>query len=189
MPVAFYALSYKDTGSVLAFCSLEQQTLVDAASVTALRDRLVGPGLSISISTRSGQPLNIAADDLVVDEVDVPDPRAIASDPYSRQILIPSDASTKPGDGKRKQLTQPGSNVSLKLDLQGNLTAKPANPPPPPVNMYAILEGHSALPVVLQVPNNTATFPFGGALTGGSAYAVLFVGQGLHTFVGLMKAE
>jgi len=187
MPVAVYALSYKDTGSVLALCSLEKQAVVDQASANALRDRLVGDELAISMSTR-GQPITIAAEDLVLDEVEVADPRALAGDPYAYQLAAVSDGPSRFGDGTPKQLVQPGNNVTLRLDADGTLTATTANDPQR-INLYAILEGHSAIQVTLQVQSDVASFRFDERLTPNQAYAILFVGERLRTFVGLLGVE
>lgn len=195
MPIALYALSYKDTGSVLAFCSLEQQQVVDPASASALRDDLVGSEafvLAISTSSRISQPITVPRVDLVLDEVDVDSlspsrVRALAGDPYAYQLELPDDTHSF-GDGTPKKLTPRGNNVRLRLDTEGTLTATPANDPQR-INLYAILEGQSALKVTLQVQGDIATFPFGTPLTSGQAYAVLFTGQGLRTFVGLIRAD
>lgn len=191
MPVATYALSYKDTGSILSFCTMEKQKVVDQASANALRDQLVGTSLVIAVRTRSDGPFTIPAADLVVDEIQIADPLQLARDPYSFVISVPSGGTATFGDGTPKPVTQIiNPNVTLTLSAaNSSLKVVPSSIPGTKTNVYGILAGQGLSTASIQFPQLFTTLTFSGAaLTLNTAYPLLFVGQGFSTTVGLFPA-
>jgi hypothetical protein len=191
MPVAIYAISYQDSGAILSFVALEKQSVIDKPSAQALHDRLVGTGLVVSLQTPASQPFKIPASQLFVDEVQNVEQVDLADNPFIYVLAPPANPSATPGDGTPKQVTKiANANVDLTLaHASSKLTAAPHNPSGTKIQMYAILAGHDVASGSQQLPATTAEFDFGGgAITQNAAFPVIFVGQGLSTFVGLLKA-
>jgi hypothetical protein len=186
MPVTTYAISHKDTGSILSYCVLGDQKVTDTASSTALRDRLVGDNLVISLSTTPSPGFSFLKSDVVVDEITI-DP-ATQSDffqnPFSYVLSIPTGGA--PGDGKVKTIGHGGTIVSLVLDTGGTLTLTLPTGLGPTTKLVGVLEGHAPVPITLNAPAATVGIPLGAATPTG-AVAVMFLGQGLPSSIGMMK--
>jgi hypothetical protein len=108
MPAAFYAISFKATASVLAFCSLEKQAPPDQAAWDKLRDGLVGDALPVGLPVTKA--LQLPSSSLAVDLIGGAPPSRVIVDPYAYQVsLVGGDAV--PGDGKEKALKPAGGNT------------------------------------------------------------------------------
>lgn len=183
MATAVYAISHKDTFSILAVCSLQKQPVSDAKTASALLDRLVGGKMTLSIPTAHAGPISIPASVLIIDEVNI-DANTLALNPYGYQIA--PTGTQKPGDGTPKGVSAFSNPTTISLAANGTLTVKPVNPPGPPIPMYAILEGHQPQSLTLQVPNDHVDFAFTDTLISKTAYGVVFVGLGVPTLVGTL---
>lgn len=183
MPVATYAISYKDTGSILSFCVLAKQQLTDAASVAALLDRLVDDKLVISLRI-GATGFSFSKTDLAVDEITINQTTQsdFSQDPFKYGLVLP-DPSSKPGDGKVKTIKEGGFR-SLTLHTDGKLTLDLGANLGPTTNVYAALEGHAPITHQLTAPAPGVTFDFATTIAG--AKAVLFLGQGLKSSVELI---
>ena len=184
MPITTYALSHKDTGSILSYCMLEKQTLPDAAAVSALLDRLVGDKLILSFRTPAGTGFEFAKSDLAVDEITVNSSTQsdFPTNPFAYVLVLPS-ATAAPGDGTTKTIKL-GGVVTLTLPTTGMLEVDLPAALGPPTMLIGILEGRAAQTITLYANASTGTIPLGPVLAGHRA--VVFIGQGLATHVGLL---
>ncbi len=194
MPAIIYALSYKDTGSILSYCMLEKQKLVDKPAVAALLDRLVGDNLLLSLKTSGGDGFKIPKADLVVDELTITDP--VERDKFVRapyNYVLDASDPTKLGDGSPKTL-----GTALAVDsykLSSTTTPKPSflvtlsNPLISTVQGYVLVEGVPPVAGNATSPQSAIKFSLPvGSLTAGQLYAVIFAGRGVAPFFGFQKA-
>jgi hypothetical protein len=195
MPTTFYALSYKDTGSILSYCMLEKQTFIDQSAVDALRDAIVGDNLVISLSMPGGNPIKIPKSEVSLDEVKVEqqDLTTFTRQPYTYVLAIPNDGSTKPGDGKLKHIMIP-DDVVIALSEQpsgqpSRLTVSIA-PSNSPENrpLFALLPGQSPGTGMLATSQQSSAASLIAKVTKDTVYPVIFIGHNLRTKVGLLKA-
>lgn len=187
MPVTTYAISHKDTGSILSYCVLGDQKVTDTASATLLRDRLVGDNLVISLNTTSTPSFSFLKSDLVVDEIAIGTTQTdFLQNPFAYVLSIPPSA--QPGDGTVKTIESGGVRALTLNAASGTLTLTLPAGLGPPTKLVAVLEGHAPVPITLSAPASTVNIPVAGAALTTSALAVIFLGQGLQSSVGLMKA-
>ncbi len=188
MPSALYAISYKATASVLAVCSLEKQDLTSKKAPDELRTRLVGDKLTISMSTKTQQPLAIGADDLAADEIDIVDQAPLVSDPYAYGLV--AQDPTQPvhaGDGTVKKVAKGSNSVTVALTHNGVLTVTFTNAPHALTSFGVLFEGKDIENDTIVYPDNSRTFQV-GALTQNAYYAVIVVGTGIPTFAQMVIA-
>jgi len=187
MTATTYAISHKDTGSILSYCVLGDQKVTDTASATSLRDRLVGDKLVVSLNTTSTPGFSFLKSDVVVDEIAID--KTTQSDffqnPFAYVLSVPTGGA--PGDGKVKTINHGGTIVSLALDVAGTLTLTLPTGLGPTTKLVGVLEGHAPVPITLNAPNSTVGIPLGAALAATHAFAIMFLGQGLPSTIGLMK--
>jgi hypothetical protein len=189
MPAAFYAISFKATSSVLAFCSFEKQSAPDQAARDQLRDALVGDKLPVGLSPNG--TLKIAPTLLAVDAITGTPPADITDDPYKYQL---GSAGTDPvlaGDGKDKTLKPAGANtvnglitatattkvVSVLLSLDA-----PAPNPPGAVPAWLLFDDLSPIAGVIAPGNKkliTFQLPLTLTLAAGDERDVLFLMEGV----------
>lgn len=117
MPKALYGISFKDTGSLLAVCSVEQRTLT-ADSAAAMLKELVGDQLRLSVGDPSGKQIQIKSEFLALDELKGPAlPANVLADLYSYKVVIAQGGQL--GDGTPKEVSNASGPtldlVSLKL--------------------------------------------------------------------------
>jgi len=189
MPVSIYAISHKDTGSILSYCVLGDQKVTDVASATALRDRLVGDKLVISLRTAASGGFSFLKSDVTVDEITIDESSQsdFYRDPFAYVLVLPS--SSQPGDGKIKTIGPGGPLSKFQLNAAGTLTVTLPTGLGPPTKLLAVLEGHAPSPITLSAPSSTVDIPLGvSSLTAGHSYAVVFLGQGLPSSVVLLPA-
>lgn len=187
MPVSTYAISHKDTGSILSYCILADQKVTDAAAATALRDRLVGDTLVISFRTTSTGGFSFLKSDLAVDAITVD--KNTQGDFYKNPFAyVLSLSSSKPGDGQIKTIGPGAPVTTIQLHTSGKLEVTLPTGLGPTTNLVAVLEGHPPAPIQLNAPNNSVEIPLGPAsLSATQAYAYIFLGQGLPSRVVLQN--
>jgi hypothetical protein len=200
MPIATYVLSYRDTGSILSYCRLEKQTLLNQQAVAALLDHLVGTNLAFSLSTSTGG-FTIPKSDLALDELEINDDKVLAAfirEPF-KYVLDLTDPTTKLGDGTTKKLGLPQTPQTFNLFSSNPPPATPAHPSNmlavhfanqlgPPIPAYALLEGQTPVVGILQTPNFDINFSL-PALNKNQLYALIFVARGIQPFVGFTQAQ
>jgi hypothetical protein len=181
MPAAFYAISFKATASVVAFCSLEKQAPADRAAWDKLRDALVGDALPIGFSAQS--PLRLPFTTLAVDLITDPPPRGVISDPYAYQVSS-VEAEVVPGDGKEKVLKAASSNGvagPIAIDKVSKLVTVTLNvPPPPTVAAWLLFEGLEPISAT-SIAGLTVTFQLPGGVALGAKADVLLLMDGVST--------
>jgi hypothetical protein len=127
--------------------------------------------------------------DVVVDEIAID--KTTQSDffpnPFGYVLSVPTGGA--PGDGKLKTINHGGVIQSLKLKTTGTLTLKLPTGLGPTTNLVAALEGHAPVSIALNAPNDTVDIPLAASFTLNHAFAVMFLGQGLPSTVGLMTAQ
>jgi hypothetical protein len=189
MTVVTYAISHKDTGSILSHCMLADQKLTDAASAQALLDRLVGASLVISLNTTGTPSFKFQKADLAVDQiaVDVTTQGDFYPDPFLYVLSLP-DATSRPGDGKVKTITNGGTRTLVLNTATGGLKVTLPTSLGPTTNMIGAVEGQAPVAIALRTPNAAVEIPLGGTFSAGHAYAVMFLGQGLKSSIELLKA-
>jgi hypothetical protein len=104
MPVAFHAISFRDTRTLLALASFEKQELIDDDARNKLRDSLVARELLIRVDTSA--KFTVASSYLALDVLSEPPPRSSYTDPLSFKINLASTGEVVAGDGSEKIITK-----------------------------------------------------------------------------------
>ena len=187
MPAALYTISHKETRHVLAIASFEKKTtLTDEDAWDDLRKTLVGEDKLTLPTFGTHKKLELATDQLAVDEVeaDAATTKALYDDPYKYEIAERPDSA--PGDGKPKTLNTPGNKATPSLSVTTNtLTVTLANPPTLPMPVWVVFEGEGPKFVTITAPSTTATFSIATPLAA-NPYLVLVLAMGAPAFVGLV---
>lgn len=103
MPKALYGISFKDTGSLLAVCSVEQRTLTKDSATQMLQD-LVGDQLRLSVGDPSGKQIQIKTEFLALDEIKGSAlPANVLADLYAYKVVVPTGGAL--GDGTPKEIS------------------------------------------------------------------------------------
>lgn len=168
MPSMLYALSYKQTAGVLAFCSLEDRKLTGEEDANKLRQVLVGDAFEISM-TPGASPLKIGFRDLAIDPVE--DAEIFLDQPYLYRVV------GTPGDGKTKPVERVGSNTIVSISLPDGkntatftlknkvLTAK----------AWLLIEDAGPIPSSPSVLGDVITFELPFLIKKGNEYRLLFL--------------
>jgi hypothetical protein len=193
MSSALYAISYRQTGGVVALCSFEQQELPDPPAAAALLGRLVGARLPLSLST-SGAPLAIPASELACDRVKPPsrqDLDAALAEPYLFRVGLEADAAALPplGDGKEKALRKANryfvSSVALTAEPSASARVQVTLSSQQPDTLAAVLlfEGHDPVTKTSQATVKGVTqlvfaLPADVEISPGASYGMVLLMEG-----------
>jgi hypothetical protein len=109
MPIALYTISYRSTANVLAFCTLEQQELVDQAAWEGFRRKLVGDKLPLGLTAAA---VEVPASDLAIDRIIDPPLAELAIDPYRYYIDVAAPGTAGDGSDKKLKAIAAGASVT-----------------------------------------------------------------------------